>query len=324
MTDGGVSDERLIRDLEKMRQVEVWERERERELSLLKERDNGGGDTVPVDVDPTSDVGEIWQGWEEQDVVNPSSSSSSSSVKRLTAQRALLACRELILTERHYHDLLLSLLAGDTHPPPPSSMQRYAAELVHASAGVLRAMEQQPSALGVARAFVDNGEEVERAYVRWCEVVGGWFVGESGSPKRKRSRSVIDFTATTTTTGLEGEEGAVVSTKTSSVSPLKRVGTWRRSMPTITSLGEAGVSIYGYGSGSLRRRGREKDKEKENLAGEVGKSSGIPPIMSSQGLAPRPSKVRRKPAVRDLAILPTQRVMRYVLLYRGAFSFQSV
>jgi len=154
---------------------------------------------------------------------------------------------------------------------------------------------------------------VERAYVRWCGVVGGWFVGDSGSVKHKRSRSVVDFT---TPAGLESE-GGVVSTKTPSISPLKRVGTWRRSLPTITSLGEAGASVYAYGSGSLRRRGREQEKAAEELE----ESDGIPPTVSSQSLAPRPSKVRRKPAVRDLAILPTQRVMRYVLLYRGALSF---
>ena len=343
MKDEAISNEGLVRELRKMHELGVCNRE-------SKE----GGRSSEGDVDSMWDVGrEIWEGmldWEkekdnvdEEDIVRPKRCSSLlDSSSWLTAQRALLICRELIMTERHHHALLLSLLAGDTRTPPPLLMQHYAAELVHASAAVLKAMEQQPSALGVAKAFVENAEKVEEAYVRWCGVVGGWFVAieESGNSNVKlkrnwsRYRSSID-SATSPAAADAPPSGGVESEDGSSpppVSPLKRVRTWRRSLPSVASLGEAGASIYGsgsvYGSRSLRRRNKDKEVDKvaeEEQSDVVGRdlSSTTPPSSpsssSGQNLLSRPSRVRRKPAVRDLAILPTQRVMRYVLLYRGTF-----
>ena len=353
MTDEAISDEGLVRELERMHELGMWNRE-----LLLKEgeRSSEGDNSMLLDPDSMWDVGrEIWEGMldrekekgkgkvdEDDQVVNRSRSSSLlSSSSWLTAQRALLICRELIMTERHYHALLLSLLAGDTHTPPPSLMQHYTAELVRASTAVLRAMEQQPSALGVAKAFVENVEEVEAAYVRWCGVVGGWFVAsgpgggeESGSVKLKRNlsryRSSVDSATPPTAAdapgygGVESEDGS----SPPPVSPLKRtVRTWRRSLPSVASLGEAGASIYGYGyvygSRSLRRRNRDKEVDKvaeEDVVGRDLSSTTTPSSSSSssgQNLTSRPPRVRGKPTVRDLAILPTQRVMRYVLLYRG-------
>lgn len=346
MTDEAISNEGLVRELERMHELGMWNRE-----LLLKEGEGSSeGDTLLVDPDLMWDVGrEIWEGMldrekekgkvdEDDEVVNRSPSSLLSSSSWLTAQRALLICRELIMTERHYHALLLSLLAGDTHTPPPPLMQHYAAELVRASAAVLRAMEQQPSALGVAKAFVENVEEVEGAYVRWCGVVGGWFVAgggveESGTVKLKRNlsryRASIDSATPPTAADAPGYGGVESEDGSSPVSPLKRtVRTWRRSLPSVASLGEAGASIYGYGyvygSRSLRRRNKEVDKvaevEQSDAVGRDLSSTTTPSSPSSssgQNLTSRPPRVRGKSAVRELAIQPTQRVMRYVLLYRG-------
>jgi len=343
MTDEAISDEGLVKELERMCELGIWKRE-----LLLKEGENlNGGETILVDADS---MWEIWEGMldrekeyivdeDEDGVVNlsPSFSYHLGTASWLTAQRALLICRELIMTERHYHALLLSLLAGDTRTPPDSLMLHYADELVRASAAVLRAMERQPNASGVAKAFTDNVEEVEGAYVRWCGVVGGWFNGggveESGNSnaklKRNRSRyrSSIDSAITDMSGcgGLESEDGH----SPPPFSPLKRVRTWRRSLPSVATLGEATASIYGYGYGttsrSLRRRNKDKDPDKVGEE-QVGSDLSSPPSPSSpssgQNPVSRPPRVRCKPAVRDLAILPTQRVMRYVLLYRGTlFSF---
>ena len=340
MTDEAISDESLVRELERMRELGIWKHE-----LLLKEGERlNEGETILVDADS---MWEIWEGMldrekeyivdeDEAGVVNlsPSFSYHLGSASWLTAQRALLICRELLMTERHYHALLLSLLAGDTHTRPPTLMLHYATELMRASAVVLRAMEQQPNASGVARAFVDNVEEVEGAYVRWCGVAGGWFSGggveESGNSnaklKRNRSRyrSSIDsaITPAADVGGLESEDGQ----SPQPVSPLKRtVRTWRRSLPSVASLGEATASIYGYGYGttsrSLRRRNKDKDPDKVAEEEQVGSDVSSPPSPSSpssgQSLVSRPPRVRSKLAVRELAILPTQRVLRYVLLYRS-------
>jgi hypothetical protein len=72
-------------------------------------------------------------------------------------------------------------------PPPP--MLRYAGELVGASAGLLRRMEEDPSAWGVAAALIAAEEAVEGAFVGWCGVVGEWFEGGgrgyTGRPEEK-------------------------------------------------------------------------------------------------------------------------------------------
>ena len=351
MTDEAISNEGLVRELERMHELSVWNRE-----LLLKEggRSDEGDNAMLADPDSMWDIGrEIWEGMldrekeegkldeDDQFVNRRRSSSLLGSSSWLTAQRALLICRELIMTERHYHALLLSLVAGDTHTPPPSLMQHYAAELVHASAAVLRAMEQQPSALGVAKAFVENMEDMEGAYVRWCGVVGGWFAGsgveESGGVKLKRNlskyRTSIDSATPPATADAPGGGGLESEDGHPPISPLKRtVSTWRRSLPSVASLGEAGASIYGYGyvygSRSLRRRNRDKEVDRvaeEDQSDVVGRDlpTTTPSSSSSSGqnLTSRRPRVRGKPTVRDLAILPTQRVMRYVLLYRGTLVF---
>ena len=351
MTDERISDAGLVRELERMREVAEWARKRERgrrergsaagsRVDLGSDSGHGHGSSaghgdVEINVDTLLE-GDEWDGWDEWDVgreilegrdvlemerqkerekerelersrsmldgdmmtespkavetgdpmqqqqrtappppirsatlpISPSAPASSSS-SWLKAQRALLTCRELILTERHYHSLLSALVTqGTTATSPPALMKHYAAELVRASVGVLRGMEREPSARGVARAFLDREEEVEGAYVRWCGVVGGWFVENAGGG--------VDG-------GEEGEGGEEAT------SPLKRtVSTWRKSMPSIPSLG-------------MRERVADKDDEDPNPN-------------------PKPVPVK-KPAVRELAILPTQRVMRYVLLYRGTYFY---
>jgi len=74
-------------------------------------------------------------------------------------------------------------------------------------------------------------------------------------------------------------------------SPLKRsAGTWRKSMPSIPDL-DMSTSVLSLTHPRPSFNGSFLSRKKTIVAA-------------------------RKPAIRDLAILPTQRVMRYVLLYR--------
>ena len=106
---------------------------------------------------------------------------------------------------------------------------------------------------------------------------------------------------TSTTTGEHAH--------TSPFKLMRTVSTWRKGMPSVNGLGEGGVW----------RRDRDNDKggstygRSRMAVDEVRSSSSMSMTLTSIG------KPIRKPAVRDLAILPTQRVMRYVLLYRGLF-----
>jgi hypothetical protein len=230
-------------------------------------------------------------------------SRSTPSPALLAAQRAFFACRELILTERHYIAKLLALVQQQTATPPPPLMCDRAKELLHASECVLKGMEKDPSARGVARAFLEVEEQVQGAYLRWCGVVGAWFSGDGfsqddsapvGRPSLDLSEVgnlVRNFSVKTrnkigSRTDADKQASSVKSSEEEdvSMSPLKRtVSTWRKSVPT---LGFDTPPLYGGGD-------RKKDKESEREA--------------------------RKPEIRELAILPTQRVMRYDMLYHGIF-----
>ena len=55
-------------------------------------------------------------------------------------------------------------------------MVSHAKELVDISKRLLKGMEGEPSARGVAEVFVEVGGSLgESAFVRWCGAVGGWF-----------------------------------------------------------------------------------------------------------------------------------------------------
>lgn len=178
-----------------------------------------------------------------------------------TTRRALLTCRELVRTERHYASALRLLLTADTSTSPPPLMLTYLSGLSAVSEVLLGRMEEDPSAWGVAAAFVTGEEDLESAYVGWCRVVGGFFAGKAEQARGGRWSGTLPRR---TGNGIEGA--------------------WRKSIPSIAGLNAP---------------------------------PGVAPVFPE--VRHRNGKARAKPNVRDLAILPTQRVTRYVLLYRGAF-----
>ncbi|KAF9015668.1 hypothetical protein BDQ17DRAFT_1341444 [Cyathus striatus] len=232
-----------------------------------------------------------------------------------TARRALLTCRELVRTERHYLHSLQSLLASETKTPPPLLMLHYAGELVKISEGLLGRMEENPSAWGVAAAFLGKEEGVETAFVSWCGVVGTWFVdddkadadrGRGSSRSASRKSSPVRRKLSKPSIADDKDKKAEADEDATLMSPLMRtVSTWRKSMPSISSMNESVGGSSGSQLSSSYFLSKRKEKERER---NVSASSLTPP--TTQGSS------KRKPAVRDLAILPTQRVMRYVLLYR--------
>ncbi|KAJ7161313.1 hypothetical protein C8R43DRAFT_1175582 [Mycena crocata] len=188
LNDEGISDELLVAKLEALRS---------RSRSRV-------GSFAASDTGETSDWDQVWAAYDDEiesdtDVPPPPPPKdtlpsmpalpSPSTATWQSARRALLTCRELVRTERHYlASLRLLLTPGATRTPPPPLMLAYAAELVRESAGLLSRMEEDPSAWGVAAAFLGAEEGVGAALVGWCGVVGGWFVdgASSGTSGRKR------------------------------------------------------------------------------------------------------------------------------------------
>ncbi|KAJ6520168.1 hypothetical protein C8R45DRAFT_51475 [Mycena sanguinolenta] len=187
---------------------------------------------------------------------------SSLSATWQRARRALLTCRELIRTERNYLASLVILMSDGTAAPAPPLILTYTPALIQASEDLLFRMEANPSAQGVAEAFIQAEPTLETAFVAWCGVSRDFFFSPPRPTIRSRAASSI----------IRRELDSSIAM------PLKRrVTTWTQTKRTPS----------------------------------LGSHEGTTALPSGN-----PSKRRSLPTVRDLAILPIQRVMRYALLFR--------
>ncbi|EEB94199.1 hypothetical protein MPER_07028 [Moniliophthora perniciosa FA553] len=81
-------------------------------------------------------------------------------------------------------------------------MHTYLCSLIATSSMLLAKFEADPSVMGAANALVSSEEEVERVFVGWCGVVGGWFedkhrrksYGGKEPSERRRRLSKTKFT----------------------------------------------------------------------------------------------------------------------------------
>ncbi|KAG7099698.1 hypothetical protein E1B28_001518 [Marasmius oreades] len=136
-----------------------------------------------------------------------------------SALHALLITRDLLKTERNYLASLLILLNSSPcavnaslypdgsavshqpqspqlpwpHHPPPALMHTYLLSLISTAHTLIARFESDPSVMGAATAFVECEEEVERVFVGWCGVVGGWFVGPRNDAAKRRRLSKPRF-----------------------------------------------------------------------------------------------------------------------------------
>jgi len=195
---------------------------------------------------------------------------------------ALFCCREIVKTERRYQEELKALIGGETTTPPPTLMLKHLPALLHASHVLLQGLSEDPSIWGVSAAFVGCEDEMEAAMVAWCKVAGQFFQeGKSRTWRRKSqpsSNSSPTPSRTRTSSFSTSSEGLTIT------------------FPLWTS-----------------------DKSKEDKA-EVQPGSAEGSTENTQMVDQKPSekgrRTERRLSVRDLAIQPTQRVMRYVMLYR--------
>ncbi|KAF7303128.1 hypothetical protein MKEN_01276400 [Mycena kentingensis (nom. inval.)] len=118
----------------------------------------------------------------------PSQSDPLLSATWQSARRALLICRELIRTERNYLSHLLALVSGETRgPPAPPLILQHVPALLQASEELLTRMENNPSALGVAEAFLEGECRLEGAFIDWCADVAKFFAASSEEQKQKQT-----------------------------------------------------------------------------------------------------------------------------------------
>ncbi|KAF9245875.1 hypothetical protein BU15DRAFT_58813 [Melanogaster broomeanus] len=207
------------------------------------------------------------------------------------ARKTLLCIREIVRTERKYHDGMQMLLNSQTTAPPPPSMLTYVPALVRTSEMLLKGFLEDPSAWGVSTTFMACEDELEATMVSWCAVVGTFFTeGNNAEAGRLTGRRRLHKSGT-----MSGSQ-TVMSNPSSPVAKESTIKEGKR------------ISDESWRTG-------------ENARGDSESQITLPALsswklVSGAGQEPNGQSPSRRFSVRDLAIQPTQRVMRYVLLYR--------
>lgn len=202
----------------------------------------------------------------------------------MKARRAMLTVREMMRTETSYRNHLIRLWEEDSANPNPSTPPSFLAHLpslISASTLLSSRLEEDPSAWGVSAAFLGAEDALEKAFTAWCGVVGQVMLELAGNtPPISTSASRTSLYNRKSSTGardiLDKEKPAP-----------KRADTIASSMSG--------------GSGSVIMSGKtsKKSKSTRSSSGSALLSAGSRPL-----------------SVQDVAIMPSQRVPRYVLLFK--------
>lgn len=187
----------------------------------------------------------------------------------------------------------------------PPLLWQYLPALISTSEAFSSRLDEDLSVWGVSAAFLGVEDALEAALVAWSGIVGEFFTTIKGK------RHIQWGNGTSAVNKQRDKEKREKESKVAAGAPAllpmgssdhghghaqplyvgtKRASSWRMSMPTLsqlwTSMPEAGLNDH---------------KPRHQRAS------------SSRA----PSGSAKTPTVQDLAIQPTQRVMRYVLLYKG-------
>jgi len=178
-------------------------------------------------------------------------------------------------------------------------MVPYISALVRASEVLLKCFLEDPSAWGVSTAFVASEDELEATMVSWCAVAGAFFM-DGNDPQ---------------SSGLIGRwrlrKFGVMASPSSSVRKQTSISLSPQLPPTLPMVSTVS-KIKGRMDGEYDTW-QCPQPEQERTSVFLQKPE------STKSRAPTDQPPSRKLSVRDLAIQPIQRVMRYVLLYRGVF-----
>ena len=204
---------------------------------------------------------------------------------------------------------------------PPLALH-YLPALIAASNALNEHFADDPSAYGVSMGFLYAQNELEPAFVAWCGVVGEFFSNDprglhlSTSRAAKRTRvaraparkpSVLKRRHPSTAARRERVQARSVSV------PDHAITAWSSGRSDVQNHHSAVSDISGLPLSSIQET--DQTVEKTALSG-FSRSLNVNPT--------RGNKKRHnscKPSFRDIAILPTQRVTRYVLLFKGELAF---
>jgi hypothetical protein len=199
-----------------------------------------------------------------------------------------------------------------TKVPPPPLMLTYVPALVDASTELLAALGEDPSVWGLAKAFLTQLPVLEAAYVPWCGAVGQWFTKSEAPPSIFRKMTAASVPTTPASTVAERRKSRAKLQPRPSVDTPTAGSSGRKSLMSITPFMNNAVDATATADRTWR----------------LSTAAGASTTTLGHSEAPLRERVDsfgvatgKTPAVRDLAIQPTQRVMRYVLQYQGSLLF---
>jgi hypothetical protein len=269
-------------------------------------------------------------------------------------KRALLSSREVILTERSYLSQLTrfhsAVIGGYAAGYCPDILFEYLPLLIQTSQLFSSFMEEDPSAWGVSAAFISAADVLERTLVAYCAVageimlkcrkagssnqgpgIGPWSNGSSSGHQASSNLPITDE--------LGGQQQSSVMRSHSAGLIGRRK--WRKSLPSGTA-----APAFGFGFGMSTSSSSVPPSSYTPLGVPPSRSSSNTQVYHSDPSSPVPAssssatttstpvtshsnstasiftqgKLRANMTASEVAVQPTQRVTRYVLLYRGRHS----
>jgi len=271
-------------------------------------------------------------------------------------KRALLSSREVILTERSYLSQLTrfhsAVIGGYATGYCPDILFEYLPPLIQTSQLFSSFMEEDPSAWGVSAAFISAADVLERTLVAYCSVagevmlkcrkagsssnqgpgIGPWSNGSSSGHHASPNLLITDE--------LGGQQQSPVTRSHSTGLITRRK--WRKSLPS-----GAAAPAFGFGFGMSTSSSSVPPSSYTPLVVPLSHSSSNAQVYHSDPSSPVPTssssansgsattptpvtshsssaasiftqgKLRANMTASEVAVQPTQRVTRYVLLYRG-------
>jgi hypothetical protein len=256
-------------------------------------------------------------------------------------KRALLSSREVILTERSYLSQLTrfqsAVIGGYTASHCPDILLEHLAPLIQASQLFSNFMEEDPSAWGVSAAFVSVADVLERTLVAYCTVAGEIMLKcrKAGSPSN-HGHGISPWSSSPAADEFGGPQPSVMRSHSTGLIGRRR---WRKSLPS----GAAPAFAFGFGMSassasvppsSYTPSSVPPSRSSSNAqVNHSDPSSPVQPISAHSGSTTIPTpvtsqssssastfaqgKLRANVTASEIAVQPTSRVTRYVLLYRG-------
>ncbi|KAH7886026.1 hypothetical protein F5I97DRAFT_1195771 [Phlebopus sp. FC_14] len=230
------------------------------------------------------------------------------------ARKALLCIREIMRTERKYQQALRTLFSAQTTTPPPPLMLSFIPSLIRVSEMLLKGFLDDPSAWGVSTTFMACEDDVEAAMVSWCSVAGTFFTDAdetlSGAPVARWRLRRSGMTPLGSRGSILGVSSPTETSPQSSPRPPSIL-----TPMTIANSRIESEERQRVGEGWRLTRGMGMHgQQSPNTTTITGVSTGRKTVPINE-VETKSTQFVMRVSARDLAIQPTQRVMRYVLLY---------